>query len=140
MAYWAHGGTLHYGEIGDLVGAMTEVGSLLEVDAGSAKRKAITNTPLAISDHTEVKRAGLITQDAMKIKLLFDKTQHGTLFTLFKAGTLKDWLFTLSDGSTIRRTGFLSEFPVVPKQTNDDELVGDMSLEFSGAATYTAAS
>lgn len=140
MADWAHGGTLHYGEIGDLVGSMTEVAGVLEIDAGNMKRKAITNTPLAISDATEVKRAGLITQDAMKLKLLFNKTQHGTMYTLFKAGTHKDWLFTLSDGSTIRRTGFISEFPIVPKQTNDDELMGDFAFEFSGAATYTPAS
>lgn len=137
---WAHGGTLKYGAVGGAEGSMTAVGTVIDIDAGKIKRKAISNTPLAISDSTEVKRAGLITQDALKLKLSFDKTVHGNLLTIFSAGDNKDWLFTLSDGSKILRTGFIAEIDLVPKQTNDDDLLCDMSLEFTGAHTYTAAS
>lgn len=137
---WAHGGTLKYGTVGGAEGSMTTVGTILEIDAGKIKRKAISNTPLSVSDATEVKRPGLITQDALKLKLSFDKTVHGTMLGIFAADTNKDWLFTLSDGSKILRTGWIADIDLVPKQTNDDDLIVDMSLEFTGAHTYTAAS
>lgn len=64
-----------------------------------------------------------------------DATTHIQLITLAAAGTEKDWQFTLPGTSnTIVATGYVKSFK--PKAPLKDKLSADLTLKFTGAATF----
>jgi len=138
MADWAAGTRVYYANVGS--GVYTEIGDVESVDAGKIKRASIKTTNVNPTDKFHTKRKGMKDNDAMKAVIFYAKTLHNTLLSMFNDDNLYDWKFELSDGSTIVRTGFMSEFEVVPKADVEDVYKNNIAWEFTGPPVFTPAS
>ncbi len=134
MADWGHGTTVGYTTVGG--SSYTDLADVIDVDEQQLKRAAIKTTTLTSANYTETKRAGMIEPDPLKLKIQYAKAEHNTLLGIFHNATPnRDWKITLSDGSTITGTGFLSAMSQMPKASND--AVYENSIEITPVSKWT---
>lgn len=139
MADWGYGTTLGYREVGG--STYTTVAKIINIDDKKIKRKKIGITTLDSANHTEECQAGMVEPDAFKFRMIYNKTDHATLLGYANlAAPNKDWKITLSDGSNIAGTGYISEFPESPKAENEKVYENEISIQPVGKWTFTPAS
>jgi len=135
---WGYGTTLGYTTVGG--NSWTTIAKIVEIDEKKIKRKVMKITTLDSPNNTEEQRAGLVEVQPFKFKMIWSKTDHGTLLTLGKAAAPnRDWKITLSDGSTIAGTGFISEISEIPKASNDEVYMDNIEITPTGNWIYTPA-
>jgi hypothetical protein len=82
-------------------------------------------------------RAGLQDWDSVSLDLNINMAEpsHVALLAAKKAGTVKEFTATLSDGTTIKFTGYVKDFPIANKV--DAVVTGTVDIKVTGDITVT---
>lgn len=135
---WAYNSVVEYSVDGT---SWTEILHVKDFDDQKLKRKKIDTTHLRSPLNTAQARAGMVENEAIKLQVAYAKDQHAALLAMAVANDPnRYWRFTLSEGSFAKFIGYVAEFPIIPKATNDDIYYTDMSIQPTGVVTFEAAS
>jgi len=116
----------------------TTVGKILSVQYDGAEVTTIDSTVFGDSWRTAI--AGLKDARSARVRLQYDKTLWSTLHAALTA-TAQTWTFTPDDcttsDSTLAISGILSAGPSFTGEING-QIEGEITLQFTGGATFTA--
>lgn len=135
---WGYGTTLAYAPLGG--SSWTTITKIVEIDAKKIKRAPIKVTTLDSPNRTDEFRPGMVQVEPFTAKMIWKKTQHHTLLEMCKAADpTRDFRITLSDGTTIAGTGWISGISEIPKASNEEVYMDDVEFHPSGAWVETPA-
>lgn len=114
---------------------LTEIKNVYEFSGFSGSASDIDVTDLQSTGKEY--RPGLQDWDTvtMSININMAETSHQALLTAKKAGALKEWTVTLSDGTTLEFTGYVKNFPL--SSAVDGVYQGSIDIKISGDIDVT---
>ena len=139
-----YGTTLSYGAT-DYSG-LTAVGSIVDIEVPEMEVDAVQTSSFGSSGHTHTYQAGWNKPGKLKITINWSASVVSTLEGFRAAGTMKGWVITLNDGttiggttaSTIKFNGFIIKTGAkIPMDKLD---TWTFEVQQSGDTTFTAGS
>jgi hypothetical protein len=135
MGVLSLGGELHYSTVD--ANSFTELAGIINITRDGTE---ITSVPThVLKTAWEEFRAGRKKAGTLTFSLKFTAANGGILHGFANAGTHKDWKVELSDGSTFVCEGFITKLGDTHDE-GDSEVVMDVTIQFTGQPTFTAAS
>ncbi len=109
---------------------------ICKIDGPEIERKVLDLTHLLSPSNAREKAPGIMDAGHLTLDYNFTKAEFATMASFESAGTIVLWKITLSTLSTFVCYGFVQKVGLaVPF---DDKITAPMTIEFTGAPTFTA--